>query len=190
MLPKLLSDTPQRILDIGCGIGRWAETLSDRAATYVGIDISPRLIEIARERIRSANAVFLVGGAVDVTRNDIVEHGPFDLVIMSGIMIYLNDDALLECLHGLAAIVAPGGRIYMREPLALEDRLTLSDHWSEELNQHYSAIYRPAAELETLFASTLYAAGFEPARFAPLYSDARHNNRRETAQHFALVKRA
>lgn len=189
MLPKLRSDTPQRILDIGCGIGRWAEALSDRAAAYVGIDISPRLIEIARERIRSANTVFLVGSAADTTRSDILEHGPFDLVIMSGIMIYLNDHSLLECLRGLAAIVAPRGRVYMREPLALGDRLTLSDHWSAELNQHYSAIYRSAVELETFFADTLYEAGFEPARFAPLYSEARHNNRQETVQHIALVKR-
>lgn len=188
--PKLRRKTPQRILDIGCGIGRWAENLANDAAVYVGIDISQSFIEIARHRTTSSNAVFLVGGATDLLRADIFSHGPFDLVIMSGIMIYLNDNTLIECMQGLSRVVASRGTIYIREPLALKERFTLANHWSEELKQNYSAIYRSASELEEVFSSTLYMDGFERAAFRPLYSDAKYNNRRETAQHYALLKRA
>lgn len=187
--PQLHLTKRQRVLDIGCGIGRWAETLAEHADAYVGIDISPRLVDIARERIHYDNVEFLVGGATDIERADVANRGPFDLVIMSGIMIYLNDDALMECLQGLAKIVAPGGRIYMREPLAVQERLTLSNYWSEELQQHYSAIYRSADELEAAFRETLYKADFEPVQFASLYKNSEHNNRRETIQHFAIVRR-
>ncbi len=179
-----------RILDIGCGIGRWAETLATSVKSYTGIDLSPKLIEIAKSRITLPNTHFLVGSAEDVARLDVAARGPFDLVVMSGIMIYLNDDELHSCLLSLARSVAAGGEIYMREPLAINDRLTLSEFWSDELNQEYSAIYRSARELDALFSKTLYPAGFEPIQFQLLYADAKLNNRRETAQHFAIARRS
>jgi SAM-dependent methyltransferase len=42
----------KRILEVGCGDGFKAITLALRGATVVGVDISPRAIEVARERAR------------------------------------------------------------------------------------------------------------------------------------------
>jgi 2-polyprenyl-3-methyl-5-hydroxy-6-metoxy-1,4-benzoquinol methylase len=38
------------VLDAGCGEGIVSRLLADRSATVIGIDISPRFIELARER--------------------------------------------------------------------------------------------------------------------------------------------
>src|SRR5262252_1715483 len=42
----------KRILEVGCGDGFKAITLALRGATVVGVDISSRAIEVARERAR------------------------------------------------------------------------------------------------------------------------------------------
>src|SRR5436305_4803923 len=53
-----------RLLDIGCGSGYAAQMASERGASVTGIDITPELIEIARERLPGAN--FIVGAMDDL----------------------------------------------------------------------------------------------------------------------------
>ncbi|KAL8574236.1 18S rRNA (guanine1575-N7)-methyltransferase [Nucella lapillus] len=49
-LLALPEDTPCFILDIGCGSGLSGETLTDNGHVWVGLDISPHMLEVARER--------------------------------------------------------------------------------------------------------------------------------------------
>ena len=41
----------QRILDVGCGTGRYCELLAKRGANVVGIDPSPKMLEYAKKKI-------------------------------------------------------------------------------------------------------------------------------------------
>jgi SAM-dependent methyltransferase len=42
----------RRVLDVGCGTGRWAAALVERFGCQVtGIDVSPEMLEVARERV-------------------------------------------------------------------------------------------------------------------------------------------
>src|SRR5215211_5271755 len=43
----------KRVLDVGCASGGLTEAFVERGATVVGIDLNPRLIERARERLWS-----------------------------------------------------------------------------------------------------------------------------------------
>ena len=43
---------PLRVLDIGCGIGRWGEYLLEQGAYYVGIDGSEKMIERAEMNLK------------------------------------------------------------------------------------------------------------------------------------------
>jgi ubiquinone/menaquinone biosynthesis C-methylase UbiE len=52
--------TGNTILDIGCGIGRWARLLTDKANQVIGIDISKEMIKIAKQRIKNPNVHFIV----------------------------------------------------------------------------------------------------------------------------------
>ncbi|XP_076453000.1 18S rRNA (guanine-N(7))-methyltransferase-like isoform X2 [Babylonia areolata] len=49
-LLALPEDTPCYILDIGCGSGLSGECLTDNGHVWVGMDISPHMLEVAKER--------------------------------------------------------------------------------------------------------------------------------------------
>jgi SAM-dependent methyltransferase len=72
-----------RVLDYGCGMGDFAAFLDTHApgVTYTGIDINPRLIEIARRR--NPRGRFLV---LDIEEDAPPEDfGPFDYVFVIGV---------------------------------------------------------------------------------------------------------
>jgi 2-polyprenyl-3-methyl-5-hydroxy-6-metoxy-1,4-benzoquinol methylase len=49
---ELLGDVRgQRILDVECGPGLYAEALIERGAEVVGLDVGPDMVELARRRI-------------------------------------------------------------------------------------------------------------------------------------------
>jgi SAM-dependent methyltransferase len=64
-----------RILDLACGTGILAVALAEKGHAVRGIDISPAMIEKARQRATTPNASF---GVQDMARFE--ASGPFDLV--------------------------------------------------------------------------------------------------------------
>ena len=71
-----------KVLEIGCGTGDLLHSLSPGRG--VGIDISPKMIEIARSKFPSL--VFLEGYAEELPLSE-----PFDYVILSDVIGYLED---------------------------------------------------------------------------------------------------
>ena len=55
MLAMVGDVTGLDLLDLGCGEGGYGRELARRGARVVGVDGSPRLIEVARERAASGN---------------------------------------------------------------------------------------------------------------------------------------
>jgi len=56
-----------RILDLGCGNGRLLSALVDKKITYIGVDSSPGLIEIASQKYKEVSgAKFLVAEALNL----------------------------------------------------------------------------------------------------------------------------
>ena len=51
-----------RVLDVGCGVGRWSRLLAARGAEVLGVDLSPTMIAQARRR---AAADGVAGTAVE-----------------------------------------------------------------------------------------------------------------------------
>ena len=79
LAPSLAS---ARMLDVGVGAGRTTLHFAPLAGEYVGIDISPDMIEACRTRFDDAswNATFAVADARDLGR---FESGSFDFVLFS-----------------------------------------------------------------------------------------------------------
>lgn len=187
ILPKLELSADSRLLDVGCGVGRWADAVQGRVARYLGIDFSAEMIELARLRHDPAWAEFRVMAAQDISPATLGDANGFDRVIIAGVFIYMDDEEIVRALAGLREVLSPGRRlIYLREPLALEERLTLNGVWSEELQQHYYAVYRTRAELEGLVADGLGRRA--PLDIRPLYGDSGLNNRAETRQFYSLIE--
>jgi cyclopropane fatty-acyl-phospholipid synthase-like methyltransferase len=185
--PLLGLDGRQRLLDIGCGVGRWADSILSDVDFYLGVDFSAALIERANARFAARDqAHFSVMDAKHVSRERLREHGLFDRIIISGVLLYMNDDEVRQVFEGIAGLCSADCRIYIREPLAYTDRLTLNEFWSEELNASYSAIYRTVAEMNHLLTESFRGSSFQVQQFRQLYDDAAMNNRAETAQFFTI----
>lgn len=73
------------MLDLGCGTGLGAMAFRDVARRIVGVDLSPRMIDLARKR--NLYEAFLLA---DIEHPVIVE-GSFDLVLAADTLVYLGD---------------------------------------------------------------------------------------------------
>jgi SAM-dependent methyltransferase len=98
----------RKVLDVCCGMGRHARTLSSRRYSVIGIDRDGHIIVKARA---------LAGGPsyVDVDIRDYrAEPGAFDVaIIMSQSFGYFDSTTNREILGQLAAAVRRGGRIIL-----------------------------------------------------------------------------
>ncbi|GBR12857.1 class I SAM-dependent DNA methyltransferase [Asaia spathodeae] len=187
--PLLRLTGSERVLDIGCGIGRWAQTIKDKIDIYHGIDASMSLVNIARERCIQSNIFFHPIGVEAITDDWLTANGLFNRVIISGILLYLDDIQVKTVLSVLARHLAVGGLVYLREPMGVEERLTLNSHWSEELSAHYSAIYRSRAEIREMLTESFPEERFLISPLKNLFSDEDLNNRLDTCQYFCFVER-
>jgi tRNA (uracil-5-)-methyltransferase TRM9 len=104
---------PRRVLDVGCGHGRFARLLRELGveASYQGVDASAELLELARQRDD------LVAGAqfahLDVIENaDALPAGPFDLIGVFGVIHHVPGEAARAALlRELAARLTAGGTL-------------------------------------------------------------------------------
>lgn len=96
--PAVLSLLPpikgRRVLDAGCGPGVYAEWLAGRGAEVVGLDVCPRMVELARLRL---------GGGVQIIEADLARpldflpSASFDLVVSALALDYVRDwDAVFK----------------------------------------------------------------------------------------------
>jgi O-methyltransferase involved in polyketide biosynthesis len=128
--------------------------------------------------------------ADEIAAGVLAAHPPFNRIILSGILIYLNDEQVANLLRRLSTMCAPSAVVYIREPMGCDQRLTLDGHWSSELSAEYNAIYRTEAELSGMLVDAFSASGFEVPPFEKLYGDDRLNNRSDTQQQFVLVRKS
>jgi ubiquinone/menaquinone biosynthesis C-methylase UbiE len=97
----------ERWLDVGCGAGNLAELAAGAGACVTGIDLSPRLIEVAKGRAEAGgyDIEYRVGDAENLEVGD----GSFDKVVSSVAMIFAPDhDAAAR---ELARVTRSGGRL-------------------------------------------------------------------------------
>jgi len=191
LLPKLQLGSSDRVLDVGCGTGRWAEVLIPLCDTYWGVDVSPGLIEIARKRLgHHGRAHFSVCPVDELSLTRLDPRGEaFSRIACLGVFIYINDHQAERAIEAIADCAAPRCRFLWREPVGIQERLTIKEHFSEDMGQTYNAIYRTEAELLDLLAPAFLSRGFTLVDSGDVYSDAGLNNRAETKQRFFLLER-
>lgn len=191
LLPKLQLSDNSKILDIACGIGRWGDAISNEIQKYVGIDFSKELINIAKNRNTRSNFYFYEGSAInleDVVRkneNDVL----FNIILMIGLQIYLNDIDLSNLFEQVCHLSSEHTIICLREPIAIKERLTLKEFYSEELKENYNAIYRTYSEHKKYYDDYFIKNGFMIVEEGFLFTETQMNNRKETEQYYWILKR-
>lgn len=114
-----------RVLDVGCGAGRYALYLQERGLEVVGIDVSPLAIEVCRRRgMRDARVL-----AIEDVDSSL---GRFDTVLMLGHNLALLGSArrARRILARLQKVVAPGGALIADtlDPYQTDDEIHLAYH--------------------------------------------------------------
>lgn len=112
------------VLDVGCGT---ADVLAHLPAgvRYTGIDPNGRYLAQARRRY-GGEARFLVGRAGEVSDGDL--GGPFDRILMIGLLHHLTDEEAAAAVRQAARLLAPRGVCVTLDNVRLE-RDSLVARW-------------------------------------------------------------
>jgi SAM-dependent methyltransferase len=148
-----------RVLDLGAGVGQWTFRFAERgAARIVGVEYAAGLARIGREeaqRRHMDNVEFVVSSAEAFETDE-----AFDLVFISGLFVYLNDDQAERLLARLPSLVRPGGVLMLRDGTGIGVRHEINDRYSEHLGTQYSATYRTRDQ----YVDALQACGLHCSR--------------------------
>jgi SAM-dependent methyltransferase len=191
LLPLLDLQPEDRVLDIACGTGRWTGEVAPKVAHYHGTDFAQGLVELAREAHgQRPNVQFSVMPSEEISLGALGESDGFGKILVLGLLIYLNEESVQETLECIARVAADNCMILIREPVAIEHRLTVKEHFSDDLDQAYNAIYRTDDELRSFFETTICRNRFVLCASDALYASADLNNRSDTHQRWYKYERS
>ncbi len=105
-----------RVLDVGCGMGRWTRWLHERGAGVTGIDPTGEMLEAARRlspdldyRRMSATAMELPGIS-------------FDFAIAVTVVQHLRPEEQRAAMREIARVLRPGGQALLLDLIDTHDR--------------------------------------------------------------------
>lgn len=110
-LPKIIDlYREMRVLDIGCGYGRTEAWMWRYVKEVWGIDISPYVIEICRERFKGIKNVFFASNQGDDL--SIFEDGQFDLIYCFNVLQHIPRDFTYSYLKEIKRVLKRGGHAF------------------------------------------------------------------------------
>ena len=152
MVSEKIDFSNKKVLEIGCGIGRWAEFFHGKCASYLGLDYSENLIDIAKKSHDFEDCQFQVMSAFDIKIDELLIEPPFDVILISQVLMYINDEDLSVLINEIKGVIAEEKQVFITEPIScMDSRLTLKDFYSDELEADYNAIYRTEKEYRKFF---------------------------------------
>jgi predicted TPR repeat methyltransferase len=103
-----------RALDLGCGSGELLVPMTELVAHVTGLDGSQQMLDLCRKKLQPGMPATLVCG--DVADAPRLAPGPYDLVVASSVVEYLDD--LDRTLAMVRDLLRPGGCFILSLPNA------------------------------------------------------------------------
>ena len=150
-----LPDSYGRVLDMGCGAGRVTHALAERFDEVVGYDISPTMLELAREDAAD-NERFVLNESNDLSPFD---DESFDLVYCSRVLQHVDQEDVKRYLLEMTRVLAPRGTLFV-QMLSHQIASTPGSRESGpdpawEVNGHVPHYTITSVPVPTMFASLL-----------------------------------
>ena len=185
--PFIVSSDVIRVLDVGCGVGRWGLALKPIVSSYIGTDFCEPLLKIAKDQLfELPESTFEELEAQD--ERHVILGLDSNLILFTGVAHYLSNLELMETLTNFLTILRnTKGILYLRCPISNFETFSLLNHWSDELQTYYSAKYRTVSEIEFYFEKIGYLDYAEIVSSGSLYPD-HLQNRKETRQWYWVWK--
>jgi SAM-dependent methyltransferase len=148
----------ERVLDLGCGAGRFLRALNEAGVDAVGVELAQAAAERARANAPGADIRLLeTDGSLPLG------HGEIDLVWCSEVLEHVADTA--HALLEVRRVLRPGGRLLVTVPFhgrvqGAAVALTRFEAHYDPLGQHLRFYTRRS------LAGALTAAGFDDVRVA------------------------
>jgi malonyl-CoA O-methyltransferase len=108
VFPPLWRDlTGLDVLEVGCGTGRHTGRLAQQGNRVMGLDLSPGMLAIAREKLKASANVRLI--EADIMSDGI--EGPFDAALSALVIEHIAD--LPRFFARVAAALKPGAALFL-----------------------------------------------------------------------------
>jgi 2-polyprenyl-6-hydroxyphenyl methylase/3-demethylubiquinone-9 3-methyltransferase len=161
-----------RVLDVGCGGGILSEALAAAGAQVTGIDLAPRVLEVARLHLHeSGRAVEYRQISVETLADEAA--GAFDAIACMEMLEHVPDPG--SVIGACAALLKPGGRLFLstlnRTPLAFGAAILGAEYALKLLprgTHHYAQFIRPSELAAALRASSLELEDVSGLAYNPL----------------------
>jgi len=149
-----------RVLDVGCGGGLLSEALAAAGAQVTGIDLAPRVLDVARLHLHESN---LQVDYREISVESLAQGLPaaFDAITCMEMLEHVPDPG--SVIAACTMLLKPGGRLFLstlnRTPLAFGVAIVGAEYALNLLprgTHHYAQFIRPAE-----MAAALRDAGLE-----------------------------
>jgi SAM-dependent methyltransferase len=107
-----LALTPEdRVLELGCGVGRIGRELAPKVAHWEGADISANMLGVARERLAGLSNV----GLTELKRTSLeaLPSASFTKAYCVAVFIHMDKEDFFLYLEELARVLVPGGLVFI-----------------------------------------------------------------------------
>lgn len=108
-LKDWLPGRPGDVLDLGCGTGSLSLLAAEQGHRVTGVDRSPAMVQLARQKLAGRHAVFLTGDAARPP----VDGERYDAVLVRHVLWTLPEPG--RVLRRWRGLLRPGGRLVLVE---------------------------------------------------------------------------
>ncbi len=127
------------VLDLGSGIGVWAEGFARRFSLVTAVEGSAALFQSLRRRCAPYPNLRPIHGDVMTFEPD----ARYDLVFLGGLLMYLNESDVIALLRKLVPCIEQGGMILCRESTVRGNAMALRGD--------YQVVYRSVSDYQRIF---------------------------------------